>query len=106
MEILELISYLDEKIKVVESTWMPGDETGENLSYDFIDDNTIIIEWGWTSYEECDCNTATVIFNDDKINVEQSNSGNSCFGGDYESNSKMTFDNILELINYLNEEEI
>lgn len=103
MEILEFILFLDDSKLKIEASWLPGEETGQHLSYDIIDDNTLSIDWGWCSYEECDNNTAIIVFGD-KIDVHQSNSGNSCFGGDYEGNNDYLFNNLPDLIKWFEEE--
>ena len=105
MEILELIGYLDERIKAVQETWKPGDETGDNLSYDIADDNIIYIDSEWNSYDEGDSTDITITF-DLKITLDIHNSGYSCMGGHYESDEYMILDNVSELINYLKEKGI
>ncbi len=81
----------------------PDDETGSHLNYDIIDDNTLSIDWGWTSYEECDNNTAIITFGN-KIDVQQFSSGNSCFGGDYENTYDDTFNSVSDLIKWFESE--
>jgi hypothetical protein len=105
MEILELIGYLDEQIKEVESTWQPGDETGSNLSYEIVDDNTVTIDYDWASYEESDNSTVNILFGAN-IEVSKFNSGYSVYGGEYESEETVIVNNITELISWLKEEGI
>jgi hypothetical protein len=105
MEILELIGYLDEQIKEVESTWLPGDETGSTLSYEIVDDNTIVIDYGWTSYEECESNDVTILFGAN-ITINRNTSGYSVYGGEYEYQENGSANNITELISWLREEGV
>lgn len=99
----ELLEYLEQKIVDINSEWLPGDETGASLSYDIIDDNSIHLDYGWTSYEEGESNEVDILFSD-KIIVNKIMSGHSVYGGDYENNDNFEFNNITELINWLKEE--
>jgi len=106
----ELLEFLERKKLEVEASWIPGDETGANLSYDLINDTSIELLYGWNSYEEGDDNEVLIFFPDslfpdiDKIMVERTNSGHSCMGGDYDNRERLEFDTESELIEWLNEE--
>jgi hypothetical protein len=103
MDILEFIAVIENHKSIIESSYLPDVETGQYLNYEIIDDDVLNIDWGWTSYEECDNNTAVVTFGD-KINVQQSNSGNSCFGGNYDNTYEDTFDDLTNLIKWFESE--
>ena len=100
----ELLEYLERKIFEIESSYMPGEETGPYLSYDIIDDNSIYLEYGWTSYEEYDHNIVKIIFGD-KIIIDRSNRGYCVFGdGEFENVEHILLDNTDNLIDWLNDE--
>ena len=103
MEILELLEYLDERIKEVEASWRLGDETGDNLSYEIIDNFTIAINSGWSSYEEGENNDVTISFGVN-ITANINTSGYSVYGGEYESQDNLIFNDTTELISWLREE--
>lgn len=105
MGILELLEYLDARIKEIEASYRPGDETGDNLSYEIIDNFTIAVNYGWTTYEESDDNDITISFGTNII-VNTNNSGHSVYGGDYDSLDTLIFNNITELISWLREEGV
>ncbi len=86
-DIYELISFLDEKKSLIDND---TDECGDYLEYQLIGDDTIIIDFGWNSYEEGDSTSFNITFGD-IITVVSDSGGHSVMGGDFEENVTLTF---------------
>jgi len=100
----ELLDFLERKILEIELSYRPDEETGPYLSYNIIDDNTIDLDYGWTSYEEYSHNVVRIIF-EDKIIIDRNNRGYCVFGdGEYENIEHTILDNTNNLIDWLNAE--
>lgn len=97
---LEILEYLEKKISEIP---VSDDETGDYLEYTLISDNSVNVNYGWTSYEEGDSNDLIIEITESKIKVVFSNSGHCVMGGDYDTTEEHIFDNKTQLFDWLND---
>ncbi|MFW6225460.1 MAG: hypothetical protein ACOC3V_00710 [bacterium] len=104
---LKLMYYLD-TIQSKYRSENTDDEPGKYLDYE-VKDNTILLSYGFTGYEEHSSHESTIIFNKNDISIIEELSGYSVMGGedgDYHDKYSKSFDNVDELIKWLNLEDV
>jgi len=88
----EIFKEFLEKIK----TW--ANTTEENyIDYEWKNNKTLEMEYGWSSYEEGYCCELVIEF-DAKINVIKKEDGYSVMGGNYDDKNETIYNNVDELI--------
>lgn len=103
-DILNLIDYLENKKEIIDDEFKKsGREVGPFFEFEMTDDNNVNINYGFTDYEEGEDNTLLISI-EDKIKVNRVSGGHSVMTGDYNDNDNIDFNNITELIKWLEEE--
>lgn len=95
-----LITFIDKKIVELPTCG----ECGLYINYDIMDDDSIVINYGYSGYEEGDDNNIIITFNEDNIKVDKNSGGHSVMGGDFEDIEILYFQSDTQLIDWLNNE--
>jgi hypothetical protein len=104
-DIYTLIEFIEQKSEKLDSE--SDDFTGSYINYNIIDNDTLEIDLGWNSPEEFMNLESIIKFEDDKITLKGKQEGSSVYsedGKNYENDYDESFDNVEELIKFLDNE--
>lgn len=104
-DIYTLIEFIEQKSEKLESE--SDDFTGSYINYDIINNEELSISLGWNSPEEFMRLDAVIKFEDTQITLKGKQEGSSVYsedGQNYENDYDYSFNNVDEIIKFLQTE--